>query len=820
MTDIALRILLQAQNQMSGVVSSAVRDLMGINPILGGVAVAGLAVGAAVVGIGVKTTQMAGQFQNAMLQNEAHAGLAANQVQRVNDALMQMGPAVGQGPTQLADAMYPILSGFSNITDQSAKTSVSLEELKLASESVAGSTARVYDASKAATSAFNAYNLESNNTGKNLKNLHMLFDVMNQTVSEGNMKWSDYSRMVGNFLAKSAQAGTKIQEANAALAVFTNSGESAQLAGTHLGALFLYLGTQSAKMADNAKKLHLEFDAQKFASMDLAEKMAYLKDVTGGNFAEIQKLMGGNKTLASTFQKLSDHAKDYKNALSDLNKASVGKGATQTAFDIVKTGDVFKGQQNSAALQALGITIGEKLLPYVSALKTQILALVVGFTSWLVKSGALATIINGVAGGVHFLVGAITTLVTVGAGIVSFFQHNQAAMDALLALLATVALQILSLVVPAFISWGVAAISAAIGTLAAMWPILAAGALVAAVIFGIIEVIQHWGTIVGWLKDVWSAVAGFFVGLWDSIADIFRQAWSVIVAIFTPIITVFKDIFMVMLYIVIGVINLIILPWRLLIMLMMGLFERLLPFFRRVWNGITGVFHAVATWFGGIFQAAWHAITAAWSVVVGWFGGLWDGIVGVFSPVVSWFSTQFTNAANAVKQVFGVIAGWFHTLWNGVVADFKSIFGGLGSIFQNIWTHVTDVFKGGVNWFIDRINWLIDRYNSLPKFGAPNISHIAHLATGGVINQGGLFSVGEEGPETVLLPGGATVFPSGAFNGSGGGGTRVFVTNVYAGLMTDRRQADQLATIIGQRLAQQWRSQANIQTATSGSVRS
>ena len=121
MTDIPLRILLQAQNQASSVVKSLVGDLTGnsgLSKALAGVTVAGAGMA---VGIGVDAVKKASDFQNAMQQNVAHAGLAKDQFNAVSQSVLQMSSDVGQMPTDLAQGLYPILSGFSGITNQAAK---------------------------------------------------------------------------------------------------------------------------------------------------------------------------------------------------------------------------------------------------------------------------------------------------------------------------------------------------------------------------------------------------------------------------------------------------------------------------------------------------------------------------------------------------------------------------------------------------------------------------------------------------------------------------------------------------------------------------
>lgn len=460
-------------------------------------------VGAAIaVWIGDKAVHAAGDFQTSMLALESHAGLVASQVNTVTDALMQMGPAVGQGPTQLANALYPIMSGFSGITDQAAKTQVSLNELKLASMSVVGTTTDTTTVAKAATSAFNAYGLASNDTATNISRMNNLFDVMNQTVTEGNMKWSEYAVKVGDLAAKASQSGIKFTEANAALAVFTNTGESVQLAGTHLGALFQSMSLDVDKYVTRAKKLHESFDVTKFKSLDLAGKIKYLDEITGGDSGKIKAILG-NKTLASTFLKLVDHTKDYQNALGDLNHS---QGATQTAFDKASSGYQASMNRAKASIDVVLIKIGTDLLPVLGKLVDKVAPIIVKIGDWLVKSGLLKNALN-------FVIGTITNLVSWGSAIVSFFKNNEVAMDALKATLIVLAVIIGVAMVIALYSMATAAWAAMLPFL----PIIAVILLIIVVVTVVILIIQHWGAIMDWLKGVASAVAsavgGFFSGL-------------------------------------------------------------------------------------------------------------------------------------------------------------------------------------------------------------------------------------------------------------------------------------------------------------------
>src|SRR5258708_5232286 len=107
------------------------------------------------------------------------------------------------------------------------------------------------------------------------------------------------------------------------------------------------------------------------------------------------------------------------------------------------------------------------------------------------------------------LIPGFVNLITIGSNVVNFFKQNELPMDGLKAVLAGVSIVIAVALVSAFIAWATAAWAAAVATIAATWPILLIGAIVAAVVFGIILAIQHWGAIVKWLGNLWATVSGW-----------------------------------------------------------------------------------------------------------------------------------------------------------------------------------------------------------------------------------------------------------------------------------------------------------------------
>lgn len=135
-------------------------------------------------------------------------------------------------------------------------------------------------------------------------------------------------------------------------------------------------------------------------------------------------------------------------------------------------------------------------------------------------------------------------------------------------------------------------------------------------------------------------------------------------------------------------------------------------------------------------------------------------------PVVSSvFDTMISLWDNTLKPVFqgitefigGVFTGNWEKVWNGVVNIFSGIFGGIVS-----------VAKAPINTVIGFVNSLINALNKIqipdwvPGIGGKgiNIPNVPKLWKGTNFAKGGMTLVGEQGPELVNMPRGASVLPA------------------------------------------------------------
>lgn len=573
MTDIPLRILLQAQDQASKVISGFGNQLLKMSgdfkPLLIG---AGLVAGA-VIGIGAVSVKMAADFQQAILSLVAHAGLAQSQVQNVTDAVLAMAPVVGRSPIELADALYPILSAFSGITDQSAKTSLALATLKLSFETVAGTTVDGTAVANAAVGTFNALGLATNNAALNASRMTSLMDTMDKTVQLGNMQWDQYKNVISKLAVSIQGTGVSFNEASASLAEMTNEGFSAQKAQTYLSNTFNTLAIKTDAIAKHAKTLKISFNETKYASMDWADKLKYLNEITDGNKQKLLALMGGNSTALKTFNALTVGIKGYQSNLDSLGHS---QGALASSFDTASKGFNFAMSQAKAAIDALLIKIGLQLLPIL----TRIVGAVGPVVSWFL---AMADAVS----------------------------QNQTAMDAIKAVLLSVAGIITGVLIYALVGWAAAMIPVALETLATMAPFILLGIVAAAVIFGIMQLVRNWGAVMNWVGTTVHNIVFGIINWFKSLSGGMKALLIVAIAVFFPIVAL-----------ILGVIW-VVTHWG-----------AIMSWFGRVFSQIGTQIHSIISSIGAAFSGLGSLVQGVWSGIVGAVKGAINFIIGLINGFI------------------------------------------------------------------------------------------------------------------------------------------------------------------------------------------
>lgn len=193
------------------------------------------------------------------------------------------------------------------------------------------------------------------------------------------------------------------------------------------------------------------------------------------------------------------------------------------------------------------------------------------------------------------------------------------------------------------------------------------------------------------------------------------------------------------------------------------------PAVNAIGNAIGVVGRVISQLWSSYVQPAINAVGAA-------FNWVWNNVI---SPVANWIGGAINTLSSTVSGVF-----------QGMATNMQNAFNGVAGVVKGVINGVITMVNGGIG----GINGFIDLANKVPGVSLPKLGNIPYLATGGTIKSSGMAMVGEQGPELVTLPRGATVHPNGTGPGiSSGSGSSSSVTNMYVTI--DAKSVEELQSV-------------------------
>jgi len=299
-------------------------------------------------------TKFAVDFEAEMVKIETLVGVQPGLVKEWNKALLEMSPAVGRGPVELARALFVITSAG----QRGAESLEILESAAKASVVGLGDTATV---ARAVTSAMQAYSRTNLSAAR-------ATEVLISTVREGNLEATGLAASLGRVLGVASQMGVTFEQVGAFIATFTRVGVSAQEAVTSLRSTLLSL----LKPVGSAKDALAELDETTatlresirerglaVTLVDLIDRLSDLGEEAVTQVIPNLRALAGVLAVASAqggvFVKIAKNIADSTGIMTE----TFGRARQTTRFQF----DALKSQ-----LSVVAITIGTVLLPSVNSL--------------------------------------------------------------------------------------------------------------------------------------------------------------------------------------------------------------------------------------------------------------------------------------------------------------------------------------------------------------------------------------------------------------------------------------------------------------------
>src|SRR6266568_3847950 len=346
-------------------------------------AVGGLLVaGAAAIGFGVASGKMAADFEQSTNLLITSANEVPKNIDLIRSGLLKMSVDTATPIAELVKGMFNIESANYHGADA----------IKI--EAAAARGAKVENADLAAT---------TDTLTTAMHNYHepasQAVDVMNSfrmAASIGKMRMDDLTGALKNVLPIASQAGVSLTDVEAALSTMSLAGDKGASAGTHLSQMLTYLLAPSSKATAALKEVGLttqEISDEMKVSLPGAVQM--ITDAVGEKFpvgsakyiAALSAIVGGNKSMKAMLELSGISLKTFTDEAKQLGPTMKANSTAVDGWTTVQSNFNFKMEAAKNVVEALMISVGEKLLPVVGQLADAVTPLIQGFSNW-VTAGA------------------------------------------------------------------------------------------------------------------------------------------------------------------------------------------------------------------------------------------------------------------------------------------------------------------------------------------------------------------------------------------------------------------------------------------------
>jgi len=317
---------------------------------------------AAVVAIGVASTKMAGDYQQATTLLVTGAGESEDAIGKVRDGLLKMAPAVGIGPTALAKAMFMVESaGFHG--------AAGLTVMAAAAQGAKVGGAEATTVANGLTTALTDYNLPASEAA------HVTSKLI-ATVAAGKTTMEQLSGSLSTVLPFASSLGVSLDDLAGAMATMTGEGISADQSATMLKFTMMSMANETPKGLKALASIGMTAQQLKdnLSSKGVGGALQAVTEQIGKKFPAgsveatkaLAAIVGGTRGMGSALALTGTHAETLT-----ANIASI-KGAVTEADGSVRGWALTQEDMNTqidrgkALASSLAIEFGTHLLPAVT----------------------------------------------------------------------------------------------------------------------------------------------------------------------------------------------------------------------------------------------------------------------------------------------------------------------------------------------------------------------------------------------------------------------------------------------------------------------
>ena len=703
------------------------------------------------VGLGIAAVKTAADFEAAMDNVQAIAGVTTEEMGLLSEKAKEMGAKTKFSATEAADAFsYMAMAGWKTTDMMNGIEGIMY---------LAGATGEdLAMTSDIVTDALTAFGMTAADTNR-------FVDVLAKASSNANTNVSLMGETF-KYVAPSAGAlGYSVEDTAVAIGLMANSGITASQAGTSLNSLLTRMAKPTKESRTAMEKLGLsltdsEGNMKSFATI-MADMRKGFAGLTEEQKAQYAAMLAGKTGMSGLLGIVNASQGDFDKLTQAIANSN---GAAEEMYNIAN--DNLKGQLTiiKSTLESIAITFGNKLLPYVkegaeklqtladkfnslndaqvnTIIKVTAIAAAVGpamliFGKMVIGVGKVVTIIGNLGIAIS-RAGGVMALLTSPAGIVIGVLAAIVAATVLVIKnfdkIKPVLMQVKTWFVSTFgesirktiegFKKVVAAIASATKRLTPAFKLIGNAAKTIATLIGgaLKKGFENLGKIIEWLAPYVKQIAGI-------IGDFLGFAIEKTAPIISKLSSAFREMAMSVAVRVSGFVDVV----------------------KSIWTVVEPVISKVA---GIIKDVFGPVVEATIQNAIVCFRGFIDTAKEVFSGVT-------TTLGGIIDFLSGVFTGNWDKAWNGIKDIFKGVFESIGAVAKTALNGVISI----VNSAISGINKLgITIPDWIPGLGGKafkiDVPKIPMLYTGTTNWKGGPAVIHDRGAEIVDLPSGTRVYP-------------------------------------------------------------
>jgi len=312
--------------------------------------------GAAAVSVGIKSVQMAADFNKSMSNVSTLIDTSVEDMGKMKEEVLNMSTELPVSIEGLSSALYDIRSAGIDANE-------AMSTLNWSAKLATAGLSTTQEATNILTSAINSFAKEGLDVQK-------ISDILFKTVKAGKTTISDLAISFGASAPVIAEAGVKLADFQAATAALTITGLPASQAQMGLRQAIVALIKPTEDMEDLFAKLGVKSGRELIStSENMGDVFKKLKDASDQNNISFEKAVGSVEALNATTGLLGESSESYKTSLGDMTTGTdkLSEAYNKQNEEASAQYQILKNQLNVEMIK-LGTAVLPKLIENMRAL--------------------------------------------------------------------------------------------------------------------------------------------------------------------------------------------------------------------------------------------------------------------------------------------------------------------------------------------------------------------------------------------------------------------------------------------------------------------